>query len=123
MRGISLNSDQNASQNLASGELSYTATYGKRFKLDEVMINFGNGSGGQVNVTETVTITYISSKGSNYNVVLDTVPLTTQSSMIWRPQGEANFQAGDSINVQCTNANTIGIAYLTIKSSQLGAGG
>lgn len=123
MRGISLNSDQTASQDLSAGALSFTATYSKRFKLDEVIISITDGSGNPTNITETITITFISAKGSNYNQVLDTIPLVSQAGAIWRPQGEANFQAGDSIKVQCTNANTTGHAYVTVKSSQLGSGG
>ena len=117
MRGISLNSDQYATQNLASGALSATFSWQKRFKLDEILINFSQA------VTETVTITMVSKNGANYNVVLDTVNLTSQSSMVFRPQGEANFQAADQIQVQCTHANGVGTAYVTVKSSQLGSGG
>lgn len=116
MRGISLNSDQTASQDLSQAPLSYTATYGKRFKLDEILINFSQA------ITETVTITYVSPKGTNYDVVLNTVPLVAQASMVWRPQGEANFQSGDKIKVECTNSNSIGVAYVTVKSSSLGGG-
>ena len=116
MRGISLNSDQYATQNLASASLSATFSYLKRYKLDEILINFSQA------VTETVTITMISKNGANYNVPLDTIPTNGASSVVFRPQGEANFNAGDEINVQCTNANGIGIAYVTVKSSQLGAG-
>ena len=116
MRGISLNSDQYATQDLSSGDLSATFSYSKRYKLDEILINFSQA------VTETVTITMISKNGANYNVPLDTIPTNGASSVVFRPQGEANFQASDEIQVQCTNANGIGIAYVTIKSSQLGAG-
>jgi len=117
MRGISLHPDQTSSQDLSLGALSYTASYGKRFKLDEVLINFSQ------NVSETVTVIMVSANGANYNVPLDIYTLGSESRYIFRPTGEANFQAGDKIKVQCTNANLIGIAYLTIKSSMLGSGG
>lgn len=117
MRGISLHPDQNSSQNLAVAPLSYTATYGKRFKLDQVLVDFSQA------VSETVTITMISANGSTYNHVLQSDILIGETSLDWRPQGEANFQAGDKILVQCTNANGIGVAHLTVKASQLGSGG
>ena len=117
MRGISLNSDQYASQNLASGPFSAIFIYQKKYKLDQVVIKFSQP------VYETVTVTMISKNGANYNVVLDTQTLGGESSYVFRPTGEANFQDSDQINVQCTNANLIGIAYCTIKSSQLGSGG
>ena len=117
MRGISLNPDKITSQNLASAPLSYTATFGKRYKLDEVFISFSQA------VTETVTITLVSGNGANYNVPLSTVILNAETSYIFRPQGEANYQPGDQIKVQCTNVNLVGTAYVTIKTMQLGSGG
>ena len=117
MQGISLNPDQYASQNLGSGALSATFSFGKRYKLDEILINFSQA------VSEEVTITMLSKNGTNYNTVLQDVVLVSQSSLVFRPQGEANYQAGDKIKVQCTNANGVGICYVTIKSSQLGSGG
>lgn len=116
MRGISLHPDQYSSQDLSLAPLSYTAMYGKRFKLDQVIVHFSQA------VTETVTVTLVSAKGTNYNSILQMVTIQASQDMDWRPQGEANFQSGDSIKVQCTNANSVGIAYLTIKSSMLGGG-
>ncbi len=117
MRGISLNPDKTSSQNLANGALSYTATYGKPYKLDEVIIDFSQA------VTETVTVTVVSGNGTNYNQVIQLVTLVSETSFIFRPQGEANYHSGDKIKVECTNVNTVGIAYCTIKTSQLGSGG
>lgn len=105
--------DKNTSQDLSAGPLSYTTSYGRRFKLEQIIIKFS------VAVTETVTITFISADGANYSPPLSTVDLVSESSMIWRPQGEANFQAGDEVKVQCTNANLTGVAYLKIKSGEL----
>lgn len=117
MRGISLNPDKISSQNLALAPLSFTATFGKRYKLDEVLISFSQA------VTETVTITLVSGNGVNYNISLQTVILNAETSFIFRPQGEANYQAADQIKVQCTNVNGVGIAYVSIKTMQLGSGG
>lgn len=117
MQGISLNSDQVSTQNLGSAPLNFTATYGKRFKLDQVLIHATQA------ITETVTITYISAKGTSYSTVEQSVNLIAQTDVVWRPQGEANFQSGDQIQVQCTNANGVGTVTITIKTSQLGSGG
>jgi len=38
---------------------------------------------------------------------------------VFRPQGECNFQDGDEVKVQCTNANETGVAYVTIKRSEM----
>ncbi len=117
MRGISIHPDQIFSQDLSLGALSFTATYGKNFKLDEVLIRFSQA------VSETVDITMVSKNGVNYNSLLLDAVLVSETSLVFRPQGEANFQAGDKIKVQCTNANGIGICYGTVKASQLGSGG
>ncbi len=117
MRGISIHPDQYSSQDLSLAALLYTATYGKRYKIDEITVHFSQA------VSETITITMVSKNGVNYNTVLQSVVLVSETDFVWRPQGEANFQAGDTIKVQCTNANTVGIAYLTVKASQLGSGG
>lgn len=109
----SLKSDKTASQNLASGALSYTTAFARKFKLEQVLIGFSQA------VTETVTVTLDSVNGANYDRVLQSVALIAETDFVYRPQGEANFQAGDEIKVQCTNANTTGTAYLTIKSSEI----
>lgn len=117
MRGISLNPDKIASQNLSSAPLSFTVSYGKRYKLDEILIHFTQA------IIETVTITLISGNGANYNTVLQMVTLQSESDFVFRPQGETNFQANDQIKVECTNANGVGTAYVNVKTSQLGSGG
>lgn len=108
-----LKSDRNSSQNLALGPLSYTTTYARKFKLEQIIIHFSQA------VTETVTVTLISANGANYNTVLQSVVLAGETDFVYRPQGEANYQAGDEIKVQCTNANLIATAYLTIKTSEM----
>lgn len=117
MRGISLNPNQKSTQDLSVAPLSYTAIYGKRFKLDQVLVDFNQP------VSESITITVIDTSDPSYNHVLQNVILSAETSFDWHPQGEANFQESDNILVQCTNANGVGIAKLTIKSSQLGSGG
>ena len=116
MRGISLHPDQYSSQDLSLGALSYIATYRKRFKLDEILVHFSQA------VSVNIIITMVSKNGTNYNSILQSVVLISETDFVWRPQGEANYQAGDSIKIQCTNVNGIGVAYLTIKASQLGGG-
>lgn len=108
-----LKKDKTASQNLASSALSYTTDYARAFKLEQVLIK------SSVPITETVTITIDSAQGANYDTVLATLLLDSDSSASFRPSGEANFQAGDEIKVQCTNANATGTVYATIKASEI----
>lgn len=117
MRGIFLKSDKTATQDLSAGALSYQTNFNHRFKLEQVTVHFSQA------VSETITITLVSKNGINYNTVLQSVVLISETDFVYRPQGEANFQTGDEIKIQCTNANTVGVVYAQIKTSELGGGG
>lgn len=106
-------SDLTTSQDLSAGELSYTTSIGRRFKLDSV-----NGKA-SVSITETITITLDSAQGANYDVVLATIKLVSKSHFVWRPEGELNLQSGDEIKVHSTNANATGTLYVVVKTSEL----
>lgn len=108
-----LKPDLTSSQNLALGALSYTSSTSRAFKLEEVLIHFS------VVVTETVTVTRDSVNGNNYDTILDVGYLVGQQDYVFRPQGECNFQVGDEVKVQCTQANLTGVAYLVIKRSEM----
>jgi len=108
-----LKDDLKVSQDLSAAALSYTTTYSKAFKLDMILIKFS------VNVTEDITITLDSANGSAYDVVLRTKGLSSESSFVYKPEGDANFVKGDQIKVQCTNANATGIAYMVLKSKEV----
>jgi hypothetical protein len=108
-----LKSDLTATQDLSSGALAYTSTTGRKFKLEEILIHFS------VAVTETITVTRDSVNGANYDTVLDKGYMVGEQDYVFRPQGECNFQDGDEIKVQCTNANLTGIAYLIIRRSEM----
>lgn len=108
-----LKSDKTASQDLSLGALSYTTSFNRKFKLEQIMFHFSQA------VTETITITVDSALGSAYDTVLQSVSLIAETDFVYRPQGEANFQAGDEIKIQCTNANTTGTASAQIKTSEM----
>lgn len=110
---VFLKSDKSTSQDLSAGALSYTTTIARKFKLEQIMVHFSQA------VTETVTITLISALGANYNSVLQSVALVAETDFVYRPQGEANFQAGDELKIQCTNSNLVGTCYATIKTSEM----
>lgn len=108
-----LKKDKTTSQNLASGALSYTTDYARAFKLEQVAVR------ASVSITETIRVYLDSAHGSNYDVLLREEELEAQSHFVFRPDGEANFQAGDEIRVECTNANGTGTVYATVKSSEI----
>jgi hypothetical protein len=105
--------DLTTSQDLSSGALAYTSSIGRKFKLEEVVLH------ASVAITETVTITRDSKHGVNYDQVLAKRSMVGEQDFIFRPSGECNFQDGDEIKIQCTNANTTGVVYITGKASEL----
>ncbi len=108
-----LKPDITTSQNLATGDLDYTTAISRAFKLDQIIIHFS------VAVTETITITLDSKNGANYDTVLRTVDLVAEQNFVFKPDFEANYQAGDEIRVQITNANLTGVAYAIFKTSEV----
>lgn len=109
----SLKSDVTTSQDLSSAALSTTTSYGRRFKLERIHVH------ASVAITETITITLDAKAGANYDTVLRTRSLSAAQDFVFEPTGQANFQAGDEIKVQCTNANATGIVYVTIKTQEV----
>jgi len=107
----SLKDDLKTSQNLNSAALLYTTTYSKGFTDLEVFIKFS------VAVTETITITLDSKGGETYDTVLRTKSLYTENNFVFKT--DMHFFAGDNIKIQCTKANSTGIAYVTVKAKQL----
>jgi len=108
-----LKTDKTATQDLSSDSLTYTTDYGRKFKLEQVQVHFNAA------VSETITITLDSAQGANYDTVLQEVTLVAETDFVYRPQGEANYQAGDEIKIECTNANLTGSCFATFKTSEM----
>jgi hypothetical protein len=64
-------------------------------------------------------VTLDSASGASYDTVLSSSDMQGEQSYVFRPDGEANFQPGDNIKVQCTNANTTGTVSGVIKTSEI----
>lgn len=105
--------DITTSQDLSSAALSYTTSINRPFKLEQINIHFS------VAVTETITITFNSAKGANYDTVLAKRDLVSEQDFVFRPRGELTFQNGDEITIAITNANVTGIAYAKVKAEEL----
>lgn len=105
--------DKTTSKDLSAGAFDYTTAYSRKFKLEQIIIRFSQ------NVSETVSIKVDSKHGSNYDIILDEMTLDSERDYVYSPIGECNFQDGDEINIQCTSSGGAGIAYCTIKTSEL----
>jgi len=106
--------DITTSQDLSAAALSFTTTIPSKFRLTEVLIHF------DATTTETITITKDSAIGANYDTVLRKRSIVSETDFVYRPQGDSDFQSGDNLKVECTNANALNIAYVTIKTNELG---
>ena len=105
--------DATASQDLTSGALSFTTSWTKPVRIQEIILH------ASVAITEDVTITRDSVNGANYDAIIRKRSLSSEQDFVFRPDGELDLQGGDNLKVQCTNANTTGIVYLTIKAREL----
>ena len=108
-----LRPDEGFTQNLADAALSYTTVIARQSKLDHVYFK------STVNITETGTITLVSALGATYNVILYRRTLTANQNLSFRPESDVLLQAGDSILVECTNANGTGVVSGAVKMSEL----
>lgn len=102
------------SQDLSADSLSYKTTISSQFRVSEVQLHFSAAT------TEIVTITRDSAKGANYDTVLVKRNIIGETDFVYRPQGEGDFQVGDQLTLECTNANGVNTVYYTIKTSELG---
>lgn len=108
-----LKSDDTFSQNLATAALSHTLTFTKPTKLQKITIR------ASVAITEDITITLDSVKGAAYDTVLRKKSLSAEQNFVYTPDGENDYQTGDIIKVECTNANATGTVNGIIKCREL----
>lgn len=108
----SLRPDITTSQNLALGALSYTTSIGRRWEPKKLLIHFS------VAVTETITITLDSKNGASYDVPIHKRTLDSEQDYVYDFE-DLKLYAGDEIKVQCTNANLTGVAYVTLKATEV----
>ena len=108
-----LKGDDTFSQNLSSGSLSHTLTFTKPTRLQKITAH------ADVAITEEITITLDSVKGSAYDVILRKKSLSAEQDFVYTPDGENDYQTGDAIIVTCTNANLTGTISVLIKTREL----
>lgn len=100
-------------QDLSSG--AYSGDFGFRNDVELVSLRIHAST----NITETVTITFDSLSGSNYDTELVSASLTAEDDYVFRPTGTCVFKEGDRIAIAVTNANTTGTIYGTLFTKRL----
>lgn len=101
------------SQDLSVAPLSYTTILTRKFRIKSISFRFS------VAITEDITITRDSNIGPNYDIPLRRKSLVSEQDYLFVPEeGQAVFNIGDNVKIECTNANVTGIAYAEIKLSE-----
>jgi hypothetical protein len=95
-----------ATQDLAAGALAYTYEFTRDGVLDDIRINFS------AVCSQTVTITFDSVTGSNYDVILKTDILSSNLDYTYQPTRPIFFQKGDKLVVGITSGGAA-VAYMT----------
>lgn len=89
-------------QSLVAGALNQSYSYGEDGIINAVYIK------STVPITEAITITRVSLQGSQYDTVCDAKTMNAESNYIFHPVWALFLAKGDSIQIQCTNANVTG---------------
>ncbi|RLC88223.1 MAG: hypothetical protein DRJ03_03500 [Chloroflexi bacterium] len=97
-----------ATADLTSAALAQTFEFQYDVELVAVLLHASEA------ITETVSVTFDSKDGANYDTLLDSTDLTAETDYVFRPTEPQVFQKGDKVSAACTNANTTGSVYLTV---------
>jgi hypothetical protein len=95
-----------ASQDLAAGALAYTYEFTRDGVLDDIKFNFSAAC------SQTVTITFDSVTGANYDTILKTEVMSSASDFYYQPTRPVFFQKGDKLVVGITSGGAA-VAYMT----------
>jgi len=101
-------------QILSSGAMDYTFDPKQNCQVLEI---YAHATG---NISETITLTYISRDSSSYNTKLQATNLSTEADFAFRPTGHLVLMDGDKLRFQCTNATATATLYLTIIAEPYG---
>ncbi|HDH44689.1 MAG TPA: hypothetical protein ENG66_04795 [Thermococcus sp.] len=102
------------SQDLSASALSTTTSFNRRFRLLWVHLKASTG------LNETVTVTFKSKNGSNYDVPLESKDLGGADSYTYIASRNEVFETGDEVQVTCTNSGGTGIVYVEVLVQDLG---
>lgn len=96
------------SQDLTSAAMDQSINYPYDVEIVQILVH------ASTNITETVTISFDSGTGSNYDTVLGTKSMSSEDDYVYRPLGQPIIPRADQLRIQITNANTTGTVYVTV---------
>lgn len=86
----------------------FTSAVAERRKLDHVTLEASEA------ITETVTLTLNSRKGSTYDIPLDASSMAAETMYQYVPLSPVYLGPGDNLTLTCTAAGTTGTVYAAI---------
>lgn len=101
---------QYGSQDLSAGEFNKDFNFGRSCKLVTVYVH------ASVPISEEVSIFYKSEKGSSFDTLIEEKVLSDNQDYVFAAEGSIAIDEKENINVTITNANTVGIVYVTAKA-------
>lgn len=69
-------------------------------------------------ISETITVTRISVKGSTFTYLLDSTTLSSGKTVVFTPTGKIGFKKGDTCRVEITSATATGNGSTEIQMQQ-----
>ena len=97
----------NFSQDLSAAALSASVSARDRDKLiTQVLVHASTA------ISETITLTINSKYGANYDTLLVSATLSSETDYVFRPDGELWIQAGDAFDIAITNTGGTGTVYV-----------
>lgn len=101
-----------SSQDLSAGALNYTTNFAAKTKVLQVLFH------ASTTISETVNISFNSTTSANYDTVVKSVTLSSESNVAWLPD---NFVllSGDEVTITCTNGGGSGTVYVTVVGETL----
>ena len=109
-----IKSSQTFTQDLSAGSLSDVTTFGlKPFRILWISLKATQA------ISETVTVTLDSVKGSLFDEVLCQVDLVAERNFFYKPGGDSEFLPGDQIIIACTDDNGVGSVNGEFRASEV----
>ena len=99
---------ETTSQDLSAAPLAYTTTHEGASRVLQVLLHASTA------ITETVTLTFNSGDGANYDTVISTSDLVAATDYVFRPEGDCVLGTTDTLSLACTDANDTGTVYVTV---------
>ena len=101
---------QHGSQDLSLNGFDQDFNFGRAARLVTVYMH------ASVPITESIALKYKSSKGSDYDTLIDGKILNNGSDYMYAAEGTIAINELESINIAVTNANLTGSVFVTVKA-------